>query len=113
MQATDAVIAQIAEYAVDYEPESELALDTARLCLMDSIGCALLALNYPACTRLLGPDVPGTVVPDGSRVPGTGFQLDPVKAAFDTGATIRSTTTTPGLPPSGVIPPTISVRSWQ
>jgi 2-methylcitrate dehydratase len=89
MQATDAVIAQIAEYAVDYEPESELALDTARLCLMDSIGCALLALNYPACTRLLGPDVPGTVVPDGSRVPGTGFQLDPVKAAFDTGATIR------------------------
>jgi 2-methylcitrate dehydratase len=89
MQATDAVIAQIAEYAIDYEPESELALDTARLCLMDSIGCALLALNYPACTRLLGPDVPGTVVPDGSRVPGTGFQLDPVKAAFDTGATIR------------------------
>ena len=89
MQATDAVIAQIAEYAVDYEPESELALDTARLCLMDSIGCALLALNYPACTRLLGPDVSGTVVPDGSRVPGTGFQLDPVKAAFDTGAAVR------------------------
>ncbi len=89
MQATDAVIAEIAEYAIGYEPESELAMDTARLCLMDSIGCALLALNYPACTRLLGPDVPGTVVPDGSRVPGTGFQLDPVKAAFDTGAAIR------------------------
>ena len=89
MQATDAVIAEIAEYAISYEPESELAIDTARLCLMDSIGCALLALNYPACTRLLGPDVPGTVVPDGSRVPGTGFQLDPVKAAFDTGAAIR------------------------
>ena len=89
MQATDAVIAQIAEYAVSFEPESELALDTARLCLMDSMGCALLALNYPACTRLLGPDVPGTVVPNGSRVPGTGFQLDPVKAAFDTGAAIR------------------------
>jgi len=89
MQATDSVIAQIAEYAVEFEPESDLALDTARLCLMDSIGCALLALNYPACTRLLGPDVPGTVVPNGSRVPGTRYQLDPVKAAFDTGAAIR------------------------
>ncbi len=89
MRATDAVIAQIAEYAVEFEPESDLALDTARLCLMDSIGCALLALSYPACTRLLGPDVPGTTVPNGSRVPGTRFQLDPVKAAFDTGAAIR------------------------
>ncbi|MCH8116256.1 MAG: MmgE/PrpD family protein, partial [Chloroflexi bacterium] len=89
MQATDSVIAQIAEYAVEFEPESDLALDTARLCLMDSIGCALLALNYPACTRLLGPDVPGTVVPNGSRVPGTRYELDPVKAAFDTGAAIR------------------------
>ena len=89
MQATDSVIGKIAEYAVEFEPESDLALDTARLCLMDSIGCALLALNYPACTRLLGPDVPGTVVPNGSRVPGTRYQLDPVKAAFDTGAAIR------------------------
>jgi 2-methylcitrate dehydratase len=89
MEVTDAVIAQIAEYAVEFEPGSELALDTARLCLMDSIGCALLALNYPACTKLLGPDVEGTVVPNGSRVPGTQYQLDPVKAAFDTGATIR------------------------
>ena len=89
MQATDSVIAQIAEYAVDYQPESDLALDTARLCLMDSIGCALLALNYPACTRLFGPDAPGTVVPNGSRVPGTRMQLGPVKAAFDTGAAIR------------------------
>lgn len=91
MQAneTDTVIAEIAEYAVGYEAEGELALDTARLCLMDSIGCALLAMNYPACTRLLGPDVPGTVVPNGARVPGTDFQLDPVRAAFNIGAAIR------------------------
>ncbi len=89
MQATDTVITQIAEYAISYKPDSDIALDTARLCLMDSIGCALLALNYPACTRLLGPDVSGTVVPNGSRVPGTWFQLGPEKAAFDTGAAIR------------------------
>ncbi|MDP6668083.1 MAG: bifunctional 2-methylcitrate dehydratase/aconitate hydratase, partial [Dehalococcoidia bacterium] len=89
MPDTDSVIAQIAECAVDYTPDSDLAMDTARLCLMDSIGCALLAMNYPACTRLLGPDIPGTVVPGGSRVPGTTFQLDPVKAAFDIGAAIR------------------------
>ncbi len=89
MLAPDPVVEQIAEYAVNFESESDLALDTARLCLMDSIGCALLALDYPACTRLLGPDVPGTIVPNGSRVPGTRFQLGPVKAAFDTGAAIR------------------------
>jgi len=88
-QKTDAVIAAIAEYAVNYEPTSDLALDTARLTLMDSIGCALLAMDYPACTKLLGPEVEGTVVPNGSRVLGTGYVLDPVKAAFDTGAAIR------------------------
>ncbi|MDA1280457.1 MAG: bifunctional 2-methylcitrate dehydratase/aconitate hydratase [Chloroflexi bacterium] len=86
---TDSVITQISEYAVGYETASDLALETAQLCLLDSIGCALLAMNYPACTRLLGPPVPGTVVPAGSRVPGTRFQLDPAKAAFDTGAAIR------------------------
>lgn len=86
---TDLVIAAIAEYAVNYEVESELALDTARLTLMDSIGCALLAMDYPACTKLLGPDVEGTVVPNGARVMGTRYELDPVKAAFDTGAAIR------------------------
>ncbi len=88
-QQTDAVIAAIAEYAVNYNPASELALDTARLTLMDSIGCAMLAMDYPACTKLLGPDVEGTVVPNGARVMGTQFELDPVKAAFDTGAAIR------------------------
>ena len=86
---TDDIIAKISDYAVNYGPTSELALDTARLCLMDSIGCALLAMDYPACTKLLGPDVEGTIVPNGSRVPGTRYQLDPVKAAFDTGAAIR------------------------
>ena len=86
---TDDIIAKISDYAVNYGPTSELALDTARLCLMDSIGCALLAMDYPACTKLLGPDVEGTIVPNGSRVPGTRYQLDPVKAAFDTGVAIR------------------------
>ena len=89
MPGTDNVIARIADYAVNYQPDSELALDTARLCLMDSIGCALLAMDYPACTKLLGPDAEGMIVPNGVRVPGTRHQLDPVKAAFDTGAAIR------------------------
>ena len=89
MPETDNVIARIADYAVNYQPDSELALDTARLCLMDSIGCALLAMDYPACTKLLGPDAEGMIVPNGVRVPGTRHQLDPVKAAFDTGAAIR------------------------
>ncbi len=85
----DSVITEIADYAVNYDPSSELALETARLCLMDSIGCALLAMDYPACTKLLGPEVEGTIVPSGARVPGTRYMLDPVKAAFDTGAAIR------------------------
>ena len=89
MPATDNVITKIADYAVNYQPDSELALDTARLCLMDSIGCALLAMDYQACTKLLGPDVEGMIVPNGARVPGTHHQLDPVKAAFDTGTAIR------------------------
>ncbi len=89
MPGTDNVIARIADYAVNYQPDSELALDTARLCLMDSIGCALLAMDYSACTKLLGPDVEGMIVPNGARVPGTRHQLDPVKAAFDIGAAIR------------------------
>ena len=89
MPATDNVIAKIADYAVNYQPDSELAVDTARLCLMDSIGCALLAMDYQACTKLLGPDVEGMIVPNGARVPGTRYELDPVKAAFDTGTAIR------------------------
>jgi 2-methylcitrate dehydratase len=85
----DKVIADIADYALGYEITSELAYRTARYCLIDTLGCGLEALEYPACTRLLGPIVPGTVVPNGARVPGTGYELDPVQAAFNIGAMIR------------------------
>ncbi|MCW4454950.1 bifunctional 2-methylcitrate dehydratase/aconitate hydratase [Flavobacterium sp. MXW15] len=85
----DGVLVDIVDYVRDYRVDSTLAWDTAGHCLIDSLGCALEALDYPACTRLLGPLVPGTVVPHGARVPGTGFQLDPVQAAFDLGAMIR------------------------
>ncbi|MGA8727762.1 MAG: bifunctional 2-methylcitrate dehydratase/aconitate hydratase [Terracidiphilus sp.] len=85
----DQVIADIADYALSYEVKSELAYTTARYCLMDTLGCGLEALEYPACTKLLGPIVPGTVVPHGARVPGTQYQLDPVQAAFNIGAMIR------------------------
>ncbi len=85
----DREMVDIAEYVMDYETGSDLAFDTARYILMDSIGCALLALKYPECTRLLGPVVPGSSVPQGVRVPGTVFELDPVKAAFDIGILIR------------------------
>ena len=64
-------------------------MSTARYCLIDTLGCGLEALEYPACTKLLGPIVPGTVVPHGARVPGTSYQLDPVQAAFNIGAMIR------------------------
>jgi 2-methylcitrate dehydratase len=87
--APDKVIADIADYAQSYNIKSELAYTTARYCLIDTLGCGLEALEYPACTRLLGPIVPGTVVPNGARVPGTDYQLDPVQAAFNIGAMIR------------------------
>jgi 2-methylcitrate dehydratase len=85
----DAVLTDIADYVLDYRIESELALETARHCLMDTLGCGLEALEYPACTKLLGPVVPGTIVPNGAKVPGTPFQLDPIQAAFNIGAMIR------------------------
>ncbi len=87
--APDRVLSDIADYVFHYQVTSELAYNTARLCLMDSLGCALEALEYPACTRLLGPVVPGAVLPGGARVPGTRFELDPVQAAFNLGAMIR------------------------
>jgi 2-methylcitrate dehydratase len=87
--APDKVIADIADYALNYEVTSELAYTTARACLIDTLGCGLEALEYPACTKLLGPIVPGTVVPNGARVPGTSYRLDPVQAAFNIGAMIR------------------------
>ena len=85
----DKVLVDIADYAGKYEIESAEAYNTARLCLMDTLGCGLEALEYPACTKLLGPLVPGTAVPNGARVPGTQYQLDPVQAAFNIGAMIR------------------------
>ena len=85
----DQVLVDIADYVCDYEIDSKEAYDTARNCLMDSLGCGLLALRYPECRKLLGPLVEGTVVPNGVRVPGTQFRLDPVKAAWDIGCVIR------------------------
>lgn len=85
----DNVLAQIADYVAGSPPESAEAYDTARYCLMDSIGCALLALKYPECTKLLGPLVPGAILPDGARVLGMKDELDPIRAAFNNGALIR------------------------
>ncbi len=85
----DKVLADIADYVCTYEVLSEEAFETARYCLIDTLGCGLEALGYPACTKLLGPIVSGTIVPDGARVPGTQFQLDPVQAAFNIGAMVR------------------------
>src|SRR6266545_2886065 len=85
----DKVLVDIADYVCDYEIKSAEAFDTARNCLMDTLGCGLEALGYPACTKLLGPIVPGTIVPHGAKVPGTQFQLDPVQAAFNIGTIIR------------------------
>ncbi|MBU3750979.1 MAG: SDR family oxidoreductase [Mycobacterium sp.] len=85
----DQVILDIADYVLEYPVTGELAYQTARNCLIDTLGCGLEALEYPACTKLLGPVVPGTLVPHGARVPGTQFQLDPVLAAFNIGTMIR------------------------
>lgn len=85
----DKVLVDIADYVGKFEIKSAEAYKTARLCLMDTLGCGLEALGYPACTKLLGPLVPGTVVPNGARVPGTQYQLDPVQAAFNVGAMVR------------------------
>lgn len=85
----DRVLTDIADYVCNYTVTSQEAYDTARHCLIDTLGCGLEALGYPACTKLLGPIVPGTVVPNGAKVPGTQFQLDPVQAAFNIGAMIR------------------------
>jgi 2-methylcitrate dehydratase len=85
----DQVLVDIVDYVLDFEVGSTLALETARNCLIDTLGCGLEALSYPACTKLLGPIVPGTIVPNGAKVPGTPFQLDPVLAAFNIGAMIR------------------------
>ena len=85
----DNLISEIANYVSSFEIESDLALDTARNCLMDTIGCGLLALQFPACTKMLGPIVKDSKVPFGVRVPGTDYELDPVKGAFDIGCIVR------------------------
>lgn len=87
--AADQVLTDIADYVLNYRIESEKALATAFYCFLDTLGCGFEALTYPACTKLLGPVVPGTIVPAGARVPGTNYQLDPVQAAFNIGAIIR------------------------
>ena len=85
----DAVITDIADYAAKTKITSTEAYNTARLCLMDTLGCGFEALSYPACTKLMGPVVPGATLVNGAKVPGTSFQLDPVMAAFNIGCMIR------------------------
>lgn len=86
----DPALVDIAGYVLAYDvTQSREAMETARYCLMDTLGCAILALNYPACTKLLGPLVPGATMPGGARVPGTPYELDPVRAAFNIGAMVR------------------------
>lgn len=87
--APDALLTAIADYVVDARIDSDEAYETARLCLMDSLGCALKALEFPACTKLLGPVVAGATLSGGARVPGTGYELDPVQATFNLGCQIR------------------------
>jgi 2-methylcitrate dehydratase len=85
----DQVLGDIADYVTKFKIASTEAYKTAHYCLLDTLGCGFEALSYPACTKLLGPIVPGTVVPNGAKVPGTPYQLDPVQAAFSLGAMIR------------------------
>ena len=85
----DKVLVDIVDYVSKYKIKSKEAYDTARYCLLDTLGCGFEALEYPACRKMLGPIVPGTMVPNGAKVPGTQFQMDPIKAAFDIGAMIR------------------------
>lgn len=86
---TDQLLTDIADYVLDTTITSEEAYETARYVLLDTLGCGILALQYPECTKLLGPVVPGTIVPNGTRVPGTSYVLDPVKGAFNIGCMIR------------------------
>ena len=85
----DEPLQKIADYVCDYQIDSEEAYTTARYCLMDSLACAMLALDFPECVKLLGPIVPGAEMPGGARVPGTNYELDPAQAAFNLGVLIR------------------------
>lgn len=85
----DQVLADIADYVLQYKIESKVAWRTAFYCFLDTLGCGFEALTYPACTKLLGPVVSGTIVPNGAKVPGTNYQLDPIQAAFNIGTIVR------------------------
>src|SRR4029079_3867679 len=87
--APDKVLTDIADYALPYRIDSNAAYEAACYCLMDTLACGFQALQYPACTKLMGPVVPGATLPGGARVPGTSYELDPVQAAFNSGAMIR------------------------
>ena len=87
--APDQVLTAIADYALSYEISSPLDYETASYCLMDTLACGFQALKYPACTKLMGPVVPGATLTGGARVPGTSYELDPINAAFNIGAMIR------------------------
>ena len=85
----DALLTDIADYSLASEINSDLAYETARWCLMDSIGCGIMALQHPECVKMLGPVVPNANLPGGCRVPGIDVELDPIKAAFDIGTIVR------------------------
>src|SRR5512134_3758189 len=85
----DSVLVKLADYALSAHVASAPAYETAYYCLMDTLACGLQALKYPACTKLMGPVVPGATMPGGSRVPGTSYELDPVMGAFSIGAMVR------------------------
>jgi len=87
--APDQVLIDIADYALTHAISSPVAYETAYYCLMDTLACGFQALQYQACTKLMGPVVPGATMPGGARVPGTSYELDPVQAAFNIGAMIR------------------------
>ena len=87
--AYDSVMSDIADYVLNTTIDSSLAYETARLCLMDTLGCGILSLDFKECTKLLGPVVPGALLPGGARVPGTKYELDPVQAAFNIGTMVR------------------------
>jgi 2-methylcitrate dehydratase len=85
----DHILTAIADYALSFEIKNKLAYETAGYCLMDTLACGFQALKYPACTKLMGPVVPGATLTNGARVPGTAYELDPINAAFNIGAMIR------------------------
>ena len=87
--APDQLLVDLADYALNAKIASDEAYDTARWCLADTLACGIMALAYPACTKLLGPVVPGTTITHGARVPGTAYELDPVQGAFNIGTIVR------------------------